>query len=172
MNNITKLCNIGLVILYLISTAACTTTQIVDRHPLFIQSNNESYANVYILRPDTQRTRGIADNPVTIELDKIKISELARGEYILVKIKPTTTDFIVRSLAYVTGKTMPETVWRARRFTFDANKTYFVVPRFQQQEWRGIYFIPELVSLEEASRLAADLKPAGQLAKKEPIAKP
>ncbi len=172
MSHIIKLCNRGWVILYLICTAACTTTQIVDSHPLFIKSSNESYANVYILRPDTQRTRGIADSPITIELDKIKISELARGEYILIKIKPASTDFIVRSLTYLTGKTMPETVWRARRFTFNANKTYFVVPRFQQQEWRGIYFIPELISLEEASRLAIDLKPAGQLAKKEPIKKP
>ena len=151
---------------------ACTTTRIAQSNPTFATAGEKDSALVYFIRPNEQRTRGVADTDLEIELSEVKALDLSSGEYAAVRIKPIETDVIIRSLTYLTAQPMPVKVWRARHYTFEAGKTYYIHTRFEEQEWRGSYFYPDSVALDKAKTLAYRLKPAGQLAEAMPIPAP
>ena len=151
---------------------ACTTSIIMPSNPQFAKSNSKNFATVYVMRPTLQRTRGIADKDLTIEFGENQIvSLLSAGEYAAFKVKPGKIDIITRNETYLTGKPDPKTVWRARNFTFNSGKTYFIEAKFTQEEFRGIYFIPQEVSIKTAKSFVKRLKAAGDLAKAQPIEK-
>jgi len=152
--------------------SACTTTRIAQTHPTFAAAGDKDTALIYFIRPNEQRTRGVADTDLEIELNQIKALDLSSGEYAAVRIKPIETDVIIRSLTYLTAQPMPVKVWRARHFTFEAGKTYFIHTRFEEQEWRGSYFYPDGVDANKAKMLANRLKPAGALAESMQIPAP
>ncbi len=145
------------------------TSRIVDSHPLFAGPGEER-AVIYFLRPMPQRSRGIADADIARELEQRPVMKLSRGEYARIEIKPVETDVIIRSLSHHPYKAMPEPVWRARHFTFEAGKTYYILARFQQEEFRGVFFIPTAIDEEKARRLARHMTPAGKLARAKPLA--
>lgn len=150
----------------------CATTAIQDSHPLYVHAADEPHANVYFIRPNTQRPRGVADSPLKVELDEMPVLKLAKGEYALLQLKPTATDVIVRNLTFMMAQANPVEVWRARRYTFEAGKNYYVVMKQDHEEFRGIYFIPELVDAKTAGDIAQRLQPVGDLAKRHRIAAP
>ncbi len=149
--------------------ASCATTRVMDSHPLYAQPG-EPRAVVYFLRPVPQRTRGIADGDITIELEQRPVMALSRGEYARIDIRPTTTNVVIRSLSHHPYQAMPMEVWRTRPFKFEAGKTYYILARFQQEEFRGVFFVPTAIDEEQARRLARNMTPAGQLAKAHPLA--
>ncbi len=152
-----------------LALGACTTTRIAEKHPGFAANNDQNTALVYFIRPNEQRTRGIADTDLEVEFGQVKALDLASGEYAAVRVKPTETDVTLRSMTYLTAQPMPVSVWRARHYSFEAGKTYYIHTRFEEQEWRGSYFYPDSVSDEKARELANRLKPAGDLAQAMPI---
>ena len=166
MKQLSGIILLGLVVLL----GGCATTNIHNEHPLYAESAEEPHADVYFVRPFTQRSRGVADSPLKVELDEIPALSLAIGEYALLRLKPTTTDIIVRNLTFMTAQVNPVEVWRARRYKFEAGKTYYVVMKQEHEEFRGIYFIPELVDPRSAAEVAQRLRPAGALAKDHRIA--
>jgi len=148
----------------------CTTSTIMPSNPKFAKADAKDFAMVYVMRPKLQRTRGIADNDLTIEFgEKQLVSLLSAGEYVAFKVRPGPLDIITRNETYITTKPDPVDVWRARNFTFDAGATYFIEAKFTQEEFRGIYFIAQQVDLKTAKSFIHRLKPAGDLAKEKPL---
>lgn len=149
---------------------ACTTSVIKTDNPHFAFKHAKEYALVYLIRPAPIRTRGVADYDIKVEFGEGQlVAELSSGEYAAFKVRPGNIDIITRSIAYVTARTLPEKVWRARNFTFEAGKTYYIETRFTQEEFRGMYFIPVEITKQEAVSMLKRLKPAGELAKQMPI---
>jgi len=149
--------------------SACSTTNIMRSNPLYIGDPAQDHATVYFLRPPLVRTRGIADTDLKVELDEIPLLQLSRDEYAMVYIKPSETDVILRNLTFLTGKPNPVEVWRARHMIFEAGKTYYVQAHFQQEEFRGIYYVPKMIDEATAKEEAKRMTPAGPLAKKFPL---
>jgi len=157
------------VVFSILIQSACTTSIIKTSNPNFANASDD-YALVYVMRPELQRTRGIADHDLTIEFGEFQVvTLLSSGEYVAFKVKPGKLDIITRNETYLTGKPVPEKVWRARNFIFEKGKKYFIEAKFTQEEWRGIYFVPEEISEETAKSYVKRLKPAGQLAMHTPL---
>lgn len=138
--------------------SACATSLIVEHHHLWA-NNAEASARVVFFRPIPQRTHGIADNDVTIEVDNEKLMDLSAGEYAVFYLKPSEAKVTLRNLSFITYKVMPEEVTRARRFTFEADKTYFIQTRLKVEEYRGVYFEPREVDESKALEIISHLKP-------------
>jgi hypothetical protein len=138
----------------------CTTTEVRIDHPQLAKIGDD-YAKVYFLRKMPQRTRGVADDDLRIEIDKQPLLELARGEYSLLSLKPGRVDVVVHSKTMLTTQPAPQPVWRSRSFDFEAGKTYYVYTKFFQEEWRGIYFVPTAIDKQQAMKLAEHMEPAG-----------
>jgi len=153
----------GLVCISAMLLSACATTQIVEQHKLFVPAS-EQHATVYFIRPTLQRTRGVADNDLTIELDDELALKLAIGEYAALDIKPKRINVTFKNLSYLTAHVMPEEVKRSKRIIFEPNKTYFILAEFRQEEFRGLYFKPVILEKEKAISLIKTLKPAGKIA--------
>jgi len=169
MNGIKKI-SLLIFISTLLTLAGCTTSIVKKTNPQFADVGSRDFALVYLVRPTPIRTRGVADNDVTIEFGENQlVSELSSGEYVAFKVKPGKLDIITRSLAYVTTRPLPDRVWRARNFNVQSGKTYYINIKFTQEEFRGMYFIPEEITKKEAQEMLIRLKPAGNLAKKNPI---
>jgi hypothetical protein len=150
--------------------SACTTSVIMTDNPTFAKTNNENHALVYVMRPMEHRTRGIADNDLTIEFGEHQLATLlSAGEYVAFRVQPGPLDIITRNETYLTAKPNPVSVWRSRNFSFESGKTYFIEAKFTQEEFRGIYFIPEEIDLKTAKSYMNRIKPAGELAKTKPI---
>ena len=159
-----------LLMLGTLSLNACTTSIIKSENPLFAAAGSSEFALVYIMRPNPIRTRGVADNDIKIEFGEDQlVAELSAGEYVAFKVKPGKIDIITRSIAFVTAKTLPEKVWRARNFDFKAGQTYYIHAKFTQEEFRGMYFIPTKITKEQAQEMLIRIIPAGDLAKQKPI---
>ncbi len=169
MNIRLKMCFLSVCIaLFLLN--ACTTSVVMPTNPLYAKDDGSGYATVYVMRPTLQRTRGIADNDLTVEFgEKQLVALLSAGEYVAFKVRPGPVDVITRNEAYLTSKPEPETVWRSRNFIFNANQTYFIEAKFTQEEFRGIYFIAQAIDISKAKSFLNRIKPAGELAKAQPI---
>ncbi len=154
----------GLISISAIFSSACTTTQIVEQHELFVPATQE-HATIYFMRPTLQRTRGVADNDLSIDLDKKLALTLSIGEYAAILVKPKIINITFRNLSYLTSDVMPKEVTRSKLFTFEVNKTYFILADFQQEEFRGIYFKPIVLDQEKALSLIKSLRPAGNIAR-------
>ena len=148
----------------------CTNSMVVKQHDLYPAAGEKDYARVYLLRPQAQRTRGVADNVVIVEAGRQKLAELAQGEYILVYLKPGDTDIVTRNLTYLTAKSMPVEVWRARHFSFAVNRDYFIEIKQDYEEFRGIYYIPNEIDDIRARALVERLHAGDELAKQHPLA--
>lgn len=148
----------------------CTGSVVVKQHSLYPSAGDSHYARVYLLRPQAQRTRGVADNAVGIELGHEKLAEVAEGEYVLVYLKPGETDLVTRSQTYMTAKAMPVEVWRARHFNFEADHDYFILIQQDYEEFRGIYYLPKEIDAAQAQTLVQRLHAADALAKQHPLA--
>lgn len=170
--NISKYKKLIIASIFALLFSACTTSVIIPENPQYAETNSKNFATIYIMRPALQRTRGIADKDLTIELGEKQLATLlSAGEYVAFKVKPGPLDIITRNETYLTAKPDPIIVWRARNFTFESGKTYFIEAEFTQEEFRGIYFIPKEVDFKTAKSYTNRLKAAGELAKSQPINK-
>ena len=141
--------------------AGCGSTSVHNDHILIETKEENPGANVYFIRPFTYRERGIADNPVKIELNRKKLVTLGKGEYTLVKIKPVEATITTRSHTMHTNKLMPVEISRSANMHFEHGQTYFIHIRQVNEEFRGVYYLPELIGLKTARRLTATLRASG-----------
>lgn len=151
----------ALILILALTVSACATSRIAETHHLFANPA-EAYATVVVFRPIPQRTRGIGDNDVTVEIDKKVAVELSAGEYVVLRIKPTDAVVTLKNMAYVTWKVVPEEVSRSRKFSFEANQTYYIQTRLKVEEWRGLYFEPREADEATARKIISGLKPVNQ----------
>ena len=148
-------------ILLAVVLGGCATSKVMKQHPAYA-SDSDEHAIVVFFRPNPQRTRGVADNDVMVDIDKQPVMELSAGEYVVVKIKPSQARVTLRNMTYITYKVMPEEVSRARKFTFEANKRYYIQTQLKVEEYRGLYFVPKEVEEAEAKKIISRLKPVNE----------
>ncbi len=141
--------------------SGCGSTSVNTTHILLEADKEIAAANVYFIRPFTYRERGIADNPVKIELNRKEIISLGKGEYTMVRIKPVEATITTRNYSMFTNKLMPIEMIRSATMTFDAGQNYFIHIKQVDEEFRGIYYLPELIGLKTAKRITSDLKSSG-----------
>lgn len=149
-----------LVLLALALVSACGT-EVHRQHPLFVEHADIAAANVYFIRPYTYRERGVADNPVKIEVAKAPLLELGKGEYTLIRLKPGVTTVTTRNLTMFTNKTEPVEMTRAIEIDLQAGKTYFLHIEQVNEEFRGVYYLIKPIDLRTAKVLAADVLATG-----------
>ena len=142
-------------------TSGCGSTSVNKKHILVETDSEKPSANVYFIRPFTYRERGIADNPVKIELNRKELITLGKGEYTLVHIKPVDATITTRSFTMFTNKLMPVEMTRRANMNFESGQTYFIHIRQVNEEFRGVYYLPELIGLETAKRITAELRATG-----------
>lgn len=151
----------GLMVMALL-LVGCSSTKLNAGNSFLQPDLTAEYAKVYFMRPPTEQPQGYADNPVTVEIDHEKLLELAKGDYALVYLKPRSVTISVRNLTQVRGRWEVTPQDRSRNFDFAAGKTYFILTRPVNGEFRGVAFIPEGVGLYEAKNIAKLLKPTGE----------
>jgi hypothetical protein len=105
---------------------------------------------------------GVADNVIDIELDQKHLMKLAKGQYVLVDLKPGKVTMTVRSMTAWGPYSRIKEMSRSRAFTFDEGETYFIVIRPVDGEFRGIYFVPRPVDFITARELSKHLKAVGR----------
>jgi len=110
-------------------------------------------ATVYFIRPETYKTKGVANNEVRIEFQGRTLLTQAEGNYALLYIKPSKGTLKIHSETKFINSDQPVAVWRARGYKFIAGKTYFIYVRQINEEFRGVFYEPEPVSLREAKEL-------------------
>jgi len=152
-----------------LALSACSTTKVFMSHPAMVKTEIDSHAKVYFLREMPQRTRGIADDDLRIEVGEQPLLFLARGEYSLVRFKPGRYDVVVHSKTMLTTNPAPVEVWRSRPFEFAAGQSYYILTRSYQEEWRGFYFVPESIGEGEAKSLSRHMAAAGELTEAQPL---
>lgn len=141
--------------------AGCTSTHINPGHSLLQSDLKSEFAKVYFLRPPTEHVQGYADNPLIVEVDSERLLELGKGDYALAYLKPRSVSITARNLTQTRGRWEVTPQTRTRSFDFAAGKSYFILMRPVDGEFRGVAFIPESVGLFEAKNIAKVLKPTG-----------
>jgi hypothetical protein len=154
----------------LLGLFGCAATRIQSSHPLVQKNVSAPSARVYFIRPRTERTMGIADDVLHIELDQRQLLTLAKGEYVVVDLKPGPVVTTVKSMTIWGPDSKIKEMAKSQEFTFDEGKTYFIVMNMIDGEFRGIFFMPEAVDLLTAKEISKQLRAVGK-ARNEPISK-
>lgn len=141
-----------------------------EKHAFLETAVDAPAANVYFIRPKPYKTKGIADKPIRIAYQKQDLLGLDEGSYTLLRIKPSNGELRVYSWTRYTNMDKPREVWRKREFKFFPDVTYFIYLKQVNEEFRGIFYVPELVSLDEAKQLIEHARASGA-ARKAPIDK-
>ncbi len=150
-----------IIVILSVLISSCGSTSVNRKHILLETDKEVAAANVYFIRPFTYRERGIADNPVKIELNRKEIISLGKGEYTMVRIRPVEATITTKNYSMFTNKLMPVEMTRNATMTFYAGKNYFIHIKQVNEEFRGVYYLPELIGLETAKRMTLDLKSSG-----------
>jgi len=148
-------------VILITSISGCGSTSVNAKHILLETNKETAAATVYFIRPFTYRERGIADNPVKIELNRKEIILLGKGEYTMVRIKPVEATITTKNYSMFTNKLMPIEMIRSATMTFEAGQNYFIHIKQVNEEFRGVYYLPELIGLKTAKRITSDLKSSG-----------
>jgi len=136
--------------------AACATVN--SKHPEVVSGNitaesKAQLATVYFIRPRAYKTKGVADEAVRIEFQGKTLLTQSEGTYTLLYIKPSKGVLKVHSKTQYANQREAIDVWRARVYKFIAGKTYFIYIRQIDEEFRGVFYEPQPVNLQEAKRL-------------------
>lgn len=122
---------------------------------------NTGTSSVYFIRPQPVKTKPIADKPITIDFKKKELLKIKEGNYTLLKIHPGEGIVTTHSLTKFTAQLQPMDVSRSRRYNFLAGRTYFILLKQLNEEFRGVFYDPAPISLYEAKVLADTLRANG-----------
>lgn len=136
---------------------SCAATSLNKTHELYVTDPDLAAANLYFIRPFTYRERGLADNPVSIEINGNELVSMGKGEYTFVRVKPIKVSIVTRSLTRFTNKIEPVEITRTSEIELAPNETYFLHVRQVNEEFRGVYYLIEEVELAQAKQLAEPL---------------
>lgn len=136
--------------------AACSTVN--TKHPQIMSGDitaeqKAQLATVYFIRPTAYKTKGVANEEVRIEFQGQTLLTQDEGNYTLLYLKPSKGILKVHSRTKFINDRLPVPVWRAREYKFIAGKTYFIYLHQINEEFRGVFYEPEPVSLSEAKEL-------------------
>lgn len=159
---------LGLSLMLLISSGCAT---INFQHPVVAENFSPDVARVYFLRPMPVIGNDFADAPVVIEYQGERLLKLSEGSYVLLYIKPSKGTLKIINNTPFTNRMASQHVSRQTQYRFIAGRTYFIKIQQDNEEFRGIFYTPELVHLSEAKRLATMLHRIGAAAGDHPLAK-
>lgn len=137
--------------------AGCATVD--EQNPMLVTKQakpgekQEPYASVYFIRPKPLKPKGVADKEIYIEYQGKLLLSIDEGNYTLLRIKPSTGEIRVINQTKFTNKQEPITVWRHRNYTFIEGKTYFIYLHRDVEGFRGVFYDPQPVHLEQAKKL-------------------
>ena len=140
----------------MLTLSGCSLTKVDKSFPLYDSASTG--ATVYWLRPETERTMGIADNAVTVELNGERLMRLGKGEY-------TKVNIVARDYT-VTLKNKTETgphwhvvdVKKRARWVFEPGETYYLAVQAVDGEFRGVKFQVEQLRDYDAQNMMAKLR--------------
>lgn len=146
-----------LVLLALLLTACATVN---EKHPQLMtgkitEAQMAQVASVYFIRPKPYKGKGVSDEEVRISFQNQTLLSQDEGNYSLLYLKPSKGTLKVHSKTLFTDQSAPVEVWRAREYKFIVGKTYFIYVRQINEEFRGVFYEPQPVSLREAKQLIA-----------------
>ena len=156
---------ISFAMLIMLLFAGCATVN--KQHPLIVTDedikagNKDEYADVYFIRPRLLKTKGPADKTIRVEFQGQTLLNIGEGSYTLLRIKPSKGQVKVYNETKFINKIDPIEVWRAREYKFIPDKTYFIYLRRIDEEFRGVFFEPEPVTLKEAKILIDQARASG-----------
>ncbi len=151
-----------------LSLTACVGSQIVPDNPRLRPARDQLAAQVYFIRPRTERFLGAADNRIDVKIDRHPLLAMSKGEYTLLHLTPGKARIEVRS-ATTWGPEQAFKLWsRSADFSFDAQQTYYLAFIPVNGEFRGVYYRIEQVDAERAAFLVVGARPFGD-AKQRPI---
>lgn len=146
--------------------AGCASSSLVKEHSLYISEDSElaesEVATLYILRPRSERSRGIADKAVEVKLKGATLISMSKGEYTRIRVKPYRGVLTVASLTMFAAEITPREVTRSVTVKFDSGQTYFIHLHELNEEFRGVYTIPQLTDLSTAKQLIEHMDPIGE----------
>jgi hypothetical protein len=157
------------VLVCLTAVTGCASTEVKSGNPLVQTDPEAPCARVYFLRPRTERSMGVADNVINIELDQRPLLTLAKGDYVYVNLKPGEVMTTIKSMTSWGPQGEVKEMAKGRSFNFVDGETYFIVIRPVDGEFRGVFFVPGEVDLFTAKEIAKRLRAVGD-ASKQPIA--
>ena len=158
---------IGFVAALLISSGCVS---INARHPDYAEAPGPDVANVYFIRTTPVLIHPFADAAVTIEFKGEELLKLDEGVYTLIYMKPSKGVLKVINRSLFTNRLQSQPVWKENLYRFVGGRTYFIHIAQKDEEFRGIFYTADLVSLKEAKRLAKTVKRIGEAASEHPIA--
>ena len=158
ISRVTRLCGVLFCVGLVALLAGCATT-INKEHPIIVTQPDVAAANVYFIRPMTYRERGIADNPVGIEINGVELLKLGKGEYTLLRLRTEKILLKTHNRTAFTNKDDYVEMTRELRLELAPGKTYFIHIRQVNEEFRGVYYVPMLVDLKAAKELVLDAGP-------------
>ncbi len=157
-----------IVLLLLVVLGACSSTRVENEHPLISEAPSSEVAMVYFIRPRTERTMGFADNRLPVEADRFHLLTIGKGEYTLIPMVPGNVWISVTSMTNWGARNAIKEMNRSSQFNIEAGETYFIVFNLVDGEFRGAFFIPEMIDLHTARELTQHVRPVGR-ARKSPI---
>lgn len=169
-----KWCTGLLLLAVLVITTGCATVN--TQHPQILtdaaleETPDAKYATVYFIRPWLFKSKGVADKPVRVEYQGKLLLKIDEGSYALMRIKPSKGDVKTFSLTRFINDPEPIEVWRVRRYKFIAGKTYLIQLHRIDEEFRGVFYEPEPITLKQAKTLLERerIRPSGA-ARRAPI---
>ena len=141
---------------------ACASAKVHDNSFLAPEAKDQHLAKVYILRAKPVKFKGVADSRIVVDINGAPLVSIDEGAYTLVKIKPAKAKITTHSKTKFTTQFKPINVTRTREYNFIAGKTYFINLDRVNEEFRGIFYDPAPVTLEQARKIAEPLRPVGQ----------
>ena len=156
-------------LLALLMASGCATVN--TRHPAVADKPGPDVASVYFIRPAPVISHAFGDAAVTIEYQGQKLLKLSERTYTLLYLKPSKGEVKIYNNTYFTNRPESQRVWKERMYRFVAGRTYFIHVKQVNEEFRGLFYEPELVNLAQAKRLARHLYRIGSAASDHPIAK-
>jgi len=156
MNNSSQWIKVCMSVMGIVLLTACATVN--KKHPDVVSGEiteelKKQLAAVYFIRPRTYKSKGMADNSVRIEFQGQTLLTQDEGTYTLLYIKPSKGTLKIHSETLYADQRASIDVWRERVYKFIAGRTYFIYVRQIDEEFRGIFYEPQPVDLQEAKRL-------------------
>ena len=141
-----------------LSLTSCATARVYKGHPQLVKEKvtaekKAEVATVYFIRPTAYKSKGVSNDTVRIEFQGQTLLKQDEGAYTLLYLKPSKGILKVHSKTLFTDKRDPVDVWRSREYKFIVGKTYFIHIRQINEEFRGVFYEPEPISLREAKEL-------------------
>ncbi len=168
MNHTRLMAVMGFAVTLLLSSGCAT---VYTQHPVLADKAGPDVVNVYFIRTVPVYTHALADAPVIIEFQGEKLLKLGEGAYTLLYLKPSKGELKIYNNTLFTNQPSSQRVWKERYYRFVGGRTYFIHVKQIDEEFRGTFYEPELVSLQEAKRLVKHLKRIGAAAAAHPIDK-